>query len=111
LVYRFSILLMIWLLAEEYLLSSIQLTWKLGLQGDGCWFKDCREAFKPVFACIVDDSICFSLAWQVYLVVQWIYFNGTISSRRYQGAEYQFMKQTFMDPILEIELPPKLLVS
>jgi hypothetical protein len=48
-VYRVSIFLMIWLLAEEDLLSSIQLTWKLGLQGDGCWFKDCREGFKPVF--------------------------------------------------------------
>jgi hypothetical protein len=97
LVYRVSIFFMIWLLAEEYLLSSIQLTWKLGLQGDACWFKDCREAFKPVFACIIDDLMWF--LWLDRYLVQWIYFNGTISSRRYQGAEYQFMKQTFMTTI------------
>jgi hypothetical protein len=78
LVYRVSNFLMIWLLAEEYLLSSIQLTWKLGLQGDGCWFKDCREAFKPVFACIIDDSMWLSLAWQVPSTMNIFQWNNII---------------------------------
>ncbi len=37
--------------------------------------------------------------WLDRYLLQWIYFNGTMSSRRYQGAEYQFMKQTFMTTI------------
>jgi hypothetical protein len=78
LVYRISIFLMIWLLAEECLLSSFQLTWKLSLQGDGCWFKDCREAFKPVFTCIVDDSMWLSLAWQVPSTMNIFQWNWTL---------------------------------
>ncbi len=126
LVYRVSIFFMIWLLAEEYLLSSIQLTWKLGLQGDACWFKDCREAFKPVFACIIDDSIWLSLAWQVpstMNIFQWNNIIKEVSRCRVSIHEtdihdhnirnWKFVnwvsirKNTFMNPILEIELARK----
>lgn len=125
LVYRVSIFLMIWLLAEEYLLSSIQLTWKLGLQGDGCWFKDCREAFKPVFACIFNDSMWLSLAWQVPSTMNIFQWNNIIEVSRCRVSIHEtdihdqnirnwtfviwvsIHKNTFMDPILEIELARK----
>lgn len=81
LVYRVSIFLMIGLLAEDYLMSSIQLTWKLGLQGDGCWFKDCREAFKPVF-CM--HSWWFNVA---FFGLTGTYYNEYISMEQYhQGG-------------------------